>query len=89
MVIVGPELPMLGPLSDGGLLIARTVHGCWGPMITPAMTGSHEVTQPVAVAGAQVGDAVALEIRRIRMASKATASGTHAPVESRFRGDPS
>jgi len=89
VVVVGPQVPMMGPIADGGVLIANTVHGCWGPMITPEMKGSHEVTQPVAVAGAKVGDAVALAIRRIRVVSKATASGTHALVEGRFRGDPS
>ena len=34
--ILGPSQTMLGPLADGGTLIAGTPPGCWGPMITPA-----------------------------------------------------
>lgn len=89
VAVVGPQVPMVGPLADGGVLIANTVHGCWGPMITPEMKGGHEVTQPVAVAGAEVGDAVALAIRRVRVVSKAAASGIHSVVAGRFQGDPS
>ena len=33
------------------MLITGTPPGCWGPMITPAFQGGHEVTQPVAIAG--------------------------------------
>lgn len=55
--ILGPEQPMLGPVKDGGHIIANTAPGCWGPMITPAIRGGHEVTRPVAVEGAEVGDA--------------------------------
>jgi formamidase len=86
--VVGPDVPMLGPLADGGVLIATTANGCWGPMITPEMKSGHEVTQPVAVAGAQVGDAVALTIRRVTIRSAATASGTDAGVPARCHGDP-
>ncbi len=62
--LLGPSQPMLGPLADGGTLIAGTPPGCWGPMITPAFQGGHEATQPVAIAGAEIGDAVALKIER-------------------------
>jgi formamidase len=86
--VVGPEVPMLGPLADGGVLIATTANGCWGPMITPEMKSGHEVTQPVAVAGAQVGDAVALTIRRVALRSRATASGTDTAIPARCHGDP-
>ena len=51
---------MLGPVRDGGHIVANTAPGCWGPMITPAIKGGHEVTLPVAVEGAEVGDAVAI-----------------------------
>lgn len=51
--ILDPNRPMLGPVRDGGHIIANTAPGCWGPMITPAIRGGHEVTQPVAVAGAE------------------------------------
>ncbi|MBD2839867.1 acetamidase/formamidase family protein [Pseudomonas sp. JM0905a] len=86
--IIGPSLPMLGPLADGGTLITGTPPGCWGPMITPAFQGGHEVTQPVAIEGAEVGDAVALKIQRMRVTSLATSSGVMKFVEGRYNGDP-
>jgi acetamidase/formamidase len=86
--IIGPSQRMLGPLADGGTLIAGTPPGCWGPMITPAFQGGHEVTQPVAIAGAQIGDAVALKIRSMRVTSHATSSGVMKFVEGRYHGDP-
>lgn len=64
-----PSQKMLGPLADGGTLITGTPPGCWGPMITPAFEGGHEVTQPVFIAGAEIGDAVALKITRMRVTS--------------------
>jgi acetamidase/formamidase len=86
--IIGPSQAMLGPLADGGRLIAGTPPGCWGPMITPAFQGGHEVTQPVAVEGAEVGDAVALKIERMRVTSIATSSGVMQFVDGRYKGDP-
>ncbi len=86
--LLGPDVPMLGPVVDGGQVVARTAPGCWGPMITPAIRGGHEVTQPVAVAGARVGDALAIRIQDIAVTSLATASGNDHPMEGRFDGDP-
>ena len=86
--VLGPSQPMLGPLADGGTLITGTPPGCWGPMITPAFEGGHEVTQPVAIAGAEVGDAVAVKIQRMRVTSIATSSGVMKFVEGRYHGDP-
>lgn len=86
--VLGPSQPMLGPLADGGTLITGTPPGCWGPMITPAFQGGHEVTQPVAIEGAEVGDAVALKIQRMRVTSAATSSGVMKFVEGRYHGDP-
>ncbi len=86
--LVGPSIPMLGPLTDGGTLVAETPPGCWGPMITPSFRGGHEVTAPVAVDGAEVGDAIAIHIQGVRVTSLATASGTMAFVDERFTGDP-
>jgi formamidase len=86
--ILGPSQPMLGPLADGGTLITGTPPGCWGPMITPAFQGGHEVTQPVAIVGAEVGDAVAISIKRMRVTSLATSSGVMSFVEGRYHGDP-
>jgi formamidase len=86
--IIGPSSEMLGPVRDGGHIVANTAPGCWGPMITPAIKGGHEVTLPVAVAGADVGDAVAIYIRDISVTSRATSSGNDRMVEGRFNGDP-
>jgi formamidase len=79
---------MLGPVRDGGHIVANTAPGCWGPMITPAIKGGHEVTLPVEVEGAEVGDAVAIHIRDISVTSLATASGNDRMIEGRFNGDP-
>ncbi len=86
--IIGPSSEMLGPVRDGGHIVANTAPGCWGPMITPAIKGGHEVTLPVAVAGADVGDAVAISIRDISVTSLATSSGNDRMIEGRFNGDP-
>lgn len=86
--ILDPAAPMLGPVADGGRLVVSTAPGCWGPMITPSIRGGHEVTTPVAVAGADVGDAIAITIERITVRSLATASGSDRPMEGRFLGDP-
>jgi formamidase len=86
--LIGPDVPMLGPVEDGGHIVANTAPGCWGPMITPSIRGGHEVTRPVAVAGAEVGDAIAIRIKDISVTSIATASGNDQPMEGRFNGDP-
>ncbi|HEX7101105.1 MAG TPA: acetamidase/formamidase family protein [Nitrolancea sp.] len=86
--ILSPNGPMLGPVRDGGHIVANTAPGCWGPMITPAIRGGHEVTQPVAVEGAEVGDAIVLHIKDIVVTSIATASGNDLPMIGRFLGDP-
>jgi formamidase len=86
--LVGPSISMLGPVTDGGTIIAKTAPGCWGPMITPAFHGGHEVTQPVAVEGAEPGDAIVIRIEKIRVTSEATASGTMSFVEGRYTADP-
>jgi acetamidase/formamidase len=57
-------------------------------MITPAIRGGHEVTRPVAVEGAAVGDAIAIRIKAIDVTSVATASGNDQWMEGRFLGDP-
>lgn len=53
--ILDSNKEMLGPVRDGGRIIANTAAGCWGPMITPEIRGGHEVTKPVYVEGAEVG----------------------------------
>lgn len=86
--ILDPQRPMLGPVRDGGHIIANTAPGCWGPMITPAIRGGHEVTRPVAVAGADVGDAIVIRIKELNVTSLATSSGNDRMMEGRFLGDP-
>jgi formamidase len=87
--ILDPQAPMLGPLRSGGHIVANTSPACWGPMITPAIRGGHEVNQPVMVDGAEVGDAVLIRIEEITVTSLAAASGVHRVVEGRNAGDPS
>ncbi len=86
--IIGPSAEVVGTVRDGGHIVANTAPGCWGPMITPAIKGGHEVTLPVAVEGAEVGDAIVIRIRDITVTSLATASGNDTFVEGRFNGDP-
>ncbi|MGH2786423.1 MAG: acetamidase/formamidase family protein [Actinomycetota bacterium] len=86
--VLSPQRPMLGPVRDGGHILVNTTPGCWGPMITPAIRGGHEVTQPVEVAGAEPGDAIAIRIKDIEVTSVATASGNDQWMEGRFLGDP-
>jgi acetamidase/formamidase len=86
--IVGPSNEMLGPVKDGGRIEYLTVPGCWGPMITPSIRSGHEVTLPVRVDGAKVGDAIAVYIETLEQTSRATTSGTHVGVEGRFISDP-
>lgn len=86
--VLDPAAPMLGPVEDGGTIIANTAPGCWGPMITPRLRGGHEVTQPVFVQGAEPGDAVVIRIRDITVTSIATASGHDSSPEGFCLGDP-
>ncbi|WP_207101677.1 acetamidase/formamidase family protein [Paracoccus shandongensis] len=86
--VLDPAAPMLGPVENGGTIIANTAPGCWGPMITPRLRGGHEVTTPVQVNGAEVGDGVAIRIRDITVTSTATASGHDSSPEGFCLGDP-
>jgi formamidase len=86
--LLGPDVEMLGPVEDGGHIVVNTTPGCWGPMITPSIRGGHEVAQPVAVAGAEPGDAIAIRIKDIEVTSIATASGNDWSPEGSFNGDP-
>lgn len=86
--IVGPSNEMLGPVTDGGRIEYRTVPGCWGPMITPSLRSGHEVSLPVRVAGAEVGDAVIIHVETLEQTSRATTSGTATNVDGAFISDP-
>ena len=86
--LVGPQTEMLGPVEDGGRIVTGTEPACYGPMITPEVESGHTISRPVAVDGAEVGDGVALKIKKINITSKASASGTETPREGSFVGDP-
>ncbi len=86
--VLDPAAPMLGPVENGGTIIANTAPGCWGPMITPRLRGGHEVTQPVYVEGANPGDGIAIRIRDITVTSIATASGHDSSPAGYCLGDP-
>ncbi|GGE88636.1 acetamidase/formamidase family protein [Stappia taiwanensis] len=86
--VLDPNGEMLGPVENGGTVIANTAPGCWGPMITPRLRGGHEVTRPVRVEGAEPGDGLAIRIRDITVTSIATASGHDTSPEGFCLGDP-
>lgn len=85
--LIGPDLPMLGPIKSGDTVVLRTAPGCWGPMITPEIIGGHEVTQPIAIEGAEPGDAVAIKIKDIRILALGAMSGSDKPISGRFQQD--
>ena len=86
--LLDPDGEMLGPVENGGTIIANTAPGCWGPMITPRLRGGHEVTQPVYVNGAEPGDGIAIRIRDITVTAMATSSGHDSSPEGYCLGDP-
>src|SRR5690625_4864279 len=83
-----PNEVMSFHVKNNGNIVANTAPGCWGPMLTPELKGGHEVTKPVYVEGAEVGDAIAIKINSIRVTSVATASGHDMPMDGKFNGDP-
>jgi acetamidase/formamidase len=86
--IVGPGIEPAATVRDGGIIRTGTPPGCWGPMITPKFQGGHEVTRPVYVEGAEIGDAIAIRLRKVRVTSLATSSGVMEFVDGRYVGDP-
>lgn len=86
--ILGPTAQMLGPVRSGGIIVANTAPGCWGPMITPEIRGGHEVTQPVAVEGAEPGDAIMIRILSLQVTSHGTSSGVDTTNSACALGDP-
>ncbi|KJS20715.1 MAG: acetamidase [Clostridiaceae bacterium BRH_c20a] len=87
--VLDPQEAFLGPVKNGGTIVARVGPGCWGPMITPGFPGGHEITKPIAVDEANIGDAIAIKIRKINVLSLATTSGNDQPQVNHFVGDPS
>ncbi len=86
--LVGPDQEWAGTVADGGTVRTHTPPGCWGPMITPTFRGGHEVTRPIRVDGAAVGDAIAVRIKDVEVTSIATSTGTMAEREGAFGDDP-
>lgn len=86
--LVGPDQEWVGTVADGGTVRTHTPPACWGPMITPKFRGGHEVTKPIAVEGATVGDAIAVKIRDIEVTSVATSTGSMREREGAFGDDP-
>lgn len=86
--IVGPGVEPAATIKDGGTIRTGTPPGCWGPMITPKFQGGHEVTRPVMVEGAEIGDAVAIRLKKVQVTSLATSSGVMEFVDGRYLGDP-
>jgi len=86
--LVGPDQEWAGTVADGGTVRTHTPPACWGPMITPKFRGGHEVTRPIAVDGAEVGDAIAIHIENIEVTSVATSTGSMAEREDAFGDDP-
>ncbi|WP_276271524.1 acetamidase/formamidase family protein [Haloarcula litorea] len=86
--LVGPDQEWAGTVADGGTVRTHTPPACWGPMITPEFRGGHEVTKPIAVEGAEVGDAVAIHIEDVEVTSIATSTGSMDEREGAFGDDP-
>ncbi|MBC2660157.1 acetamidase/formamidase family protein [Novosphingobium flavum] len=86
--IIGPGITPAATVRNGGIIRTGTPPGCWGPMITPKFQGGHEVTRPVLVEGAEIGDAIAIRLRKVRVTSLATSSGVMEFVDGRYVGDP-
>ncbi|MFB6070450.1 MAG: acetamidase/formamidase family protein [Halanaeroarchaeum sp.] len=86
--LVGPDLEWAGTVADGGTVRTHTPPACWGPMITPSFRGGHEVTRPIRVEGASVGDAIAIHLTEIEVTGVATSTGTMEPREGAFGEDP-
>jgi len=86
--LVGPDQEWAGTVADGGTIKTHTPPGCWGPMVTPSFKGGHEVTQPTAVEGAEVGDAIAITIKEVTVTSIATSTGSMLERADAFGDDP-
>ena len=86
--LIGPDVGFFGTVRSGDRIRAVTPPGCWGPMITPDFRGGHEVTQPVYLEGAEVGDAIAIFIEEVKVVSLAASSGVMRLSKLAFGDDP-
>lgn len=87
--VIGGPLETNQVCRDGGRISSVTPPGCWGPMITPRVSGGHEVTAPVEVEGAMPGDSIAIYVEKVKVVSEFASTGTGRPIPGRFDGDPS
>lgn len=85
---MGPGVGFFGSVRSGDRIRAITPPGCWGPMITPEFHGGHEVTQPVFVEDAQIGDAIAIFIEDVSVLSLAASSGVMRLNKLAYGDDP-
>jgi formamidase len=85
--LIGSNVTAAGLVKNGGRIHAIAPPGCWGPMITPTFHGGHEVTVPVQIEGAEVGDGIALFIEKEWIRSKASASGVMTTNDKAFKDD--
>lgn len=86
--VLDPNERMLPSVKNNGRVIAYTPPGCWGAMVTPDYPSGHEVTRPVFVDGAEVGDALVIKISKINILSLATTSGVDETDKKYFGDDP-
>lgn len=86
--VLDPEEKMDIVVKDGARVRIKTAPCCWGPMITTDYPGGHEVSKPFYVAGAELGDAIAIKVEEIKLFSQATTSGTHITNDSHYLSDP-
>lgn len=75
-------------INDGDKILVTTPPGCWGPMITPSIKSGHEVSKPINLSGAEVGDSIAIFIERISVKSNYASSGTGKRINGRYEQDP-
>lgn len=87
--LIGSALEMDQVVCSGERVLAVTSPGCWGPMITPSVLSGHEVTRPIRVQDAQVGDTIAFQIERVTVLSEYATSGVGKRYPQRFGCDPS
>lgn len=62
--------------------------GCWGPMITPSIKSGHEVSTPLYIENANIGDSILIDILDIKVISDYSISGISEKVTGNYELDP-